>query len=1192
MTITTNLPPRHSDGRFASLGSYGAWEQVGDLNALASALRVGTDTIRADDIKSIPDAWAQIQVFQQALLEPPPTEPSHPSSKLHDDVRSQWRGLLALIALQPEFKHVYDLHVTPLTLSDLEGPGRRLRRVLGDLEPKQTLVEDPHSWNNLGILYFQERSTGSRAQASKPRVPAGLISPVLMVAAGKSRAGLSCANVPWMLKGLTDPLSVRGLTPRHYAILAKFVEGLRDDLEERVADDQHTTFGALSRELASFEIECLAKAGGDHPLVPVDLGFAWPSDLYSSLNKTQTMGDIAPEGSERKLQVRDEFLGKEGLKGAILIDPDEGDDDNVMVWKGYSLSAAKAPQTLAKIKEEAISEGWLIVQPSDIFTHDLIRFVEGANIPAHGRRGFEAALMPFSPLALMLMKPEELAQAAEMSSRGEDCVVTLELPLLNAEGRRSAKRHRLTKRYGPDNVQDEDRPEDLAIWPNFRSRDWHWTFLRFQYDPEYELQPRFGVSAEFIAAEAFGDTASSIDRARRLYEWSNRDELVPDLRMFSDRISRLPASGEPLLMSRLRFAKTPRLVGELQRLPQGVEAIFFARRTDGEGSERPAGLCLVALAEVETNYDESRVAIDFGTTNTVAYEQQGAGQKAAITFQERVLFPIRMTEREAKQKSELATEYTTFFPLRPHDTPFPTVVRRRGYQGELSSENQRLLKDGHDEHGFSDVIFFMPQYDQLTADTYLAWVKANTLVFNIKWAANEKTKLLARRFLRQLMMMVAAELAAKGRPTHSIRWAFSYPQAFARLERDSLRNSIRQAWTDLFGQAAQALGDPSGGSSDDAPTASNRIRLMSESAAAANYFMYDTEKDGRGSANKLMLMLDIGGGTTDVALWYEGSMRWRGSYRVAGGSFFTRYLANNPQILTRIAFGQVASSIKPTDVEISSNFTELFINAPDFAPNFDRAYPTFSMEPEGAGLRHCATAALGGLMHYVGLVLHRLVQGNVIEESDLDHLTVAFGGRGSALFRQYADGEKYDTELSQIVRLAIAAATGKDPKNSRTDTQFSKQPKHEVARGLLIGPQDSSTPDSTIAPLGEAVTYTDRDGKSVTVAAEDDIHALLNAKSVKDPELAEFKQFLIGLKKLTGISIDLDARNGEALRIIKQRVSAKLRTAVKDLSPDDDAEDIQLIEPPFITALRELIDLMNLPVGERDACLVVTEKLK
>ena len=153
MPISTNLPPRHSDGRFASLGSYGAWEQVGDLNALASALRVGTDTIRADDIKSIPDAWAQIQVFQQALLEPPPTEPSHPSSKLHDDVRSQWRGLLALIALQPEFKHVYDLHVTPLTLSDLEGPGRRLRRVLRDLEPKQTLVEDPHSWNNLGILY-------------------------------------------------------------------------------------------------------------------------------------------------------------------------------------------------------------------------------------------------------------------------------------------------------------------------------------------------------------------------------------------------------------------------------------------------------------------------------------------------------------------------------------------------------------------------------------------------------------------------------------------------------------------------------------------------------------------------------------------------------------------------------------------------------------------------------------------------------------------------------------------------------------------------------------------------------------------------------------------------------------------------------------------------------------------------------
>lgn len=1180
MPITPNLPPLHGDGPFANLGEYGAWSRAADLRALANALKVGADQLEADDIKSVPDAWAQAHVFHQALLDP--------DHEMHDAVRSQWRGLLALIALQPEFRTVYDLSVASIKLSDSERAGGKLRRVLKDLEPQSEIIKTQDAWDGLGILYFLERGESRSFAAAKPRVPAALLSPAVLVVAGKSRGELRCANLPWLKNGPSDPLEVPGLAPRHYDILARFLAQMGERLGKQIDHStEHSELNRLMRQLGDFHRECSERVTQDHRLKAIDGGLVFPAQIYSVLGGTFVFdAESLPSGfSDCRLKTRPELagaMGRDGLKGAILVDPDMSPDadETISVWKAYSLRDARAPATLAQIKADALSDGWLIVQPSDLFTHDLVRFAEGTDIPGHGRRGFESALLPFSPLLLLLMTTDEIAAAAQMNQTGGECVVTLDLPLLSPEGRPSSRRHRLVRRYGPDRVQDEDRPDDLAIWPNFRSRDWKHTFLRFQYDPEYEIQPRFGLSAEFLAAESYDGKPSLTDRARRLYEWSSADSLIPDQALFADRIGRMPPNGEPLLISRLRFADTTRVIGELQRLPLGVEAIFFARRTDGKGSERPVGMALVTQSDIETNFTDPTVSIDFGTTNTVAYCQKGAS-KSPIVFQERVVFPVRASEREAEQRGDLTTEYINFFPLKTHAMPFPTVVKRREFQGDLATEVQAQLQRGHNEFGFSDFIFFMPQYDRTKRiDSLRAWIDSNLLVFNIKWAADEATRGLTRRFLRQLMLMVAAELVADGVRPSDVKWRFSYPQAFSRRELGDLKTSIQQAWDELFGEQAGRI------------RADDQISMRSESAAAASYFMYDEEKRRTSAVNKLMLMLDIGGGTTDVALWYDEKMRWRSSFRMAGGQFFTRYLANNPAILSKIDFGQVASSMGQPNSDNAAHFTELFINAPEFSGNFERAFPSFSMEPEGAGLRHCATVALGGIMYYVGLVMHRLIKEGIIEAKDVQNITVAFGGRGSALFRLFNVGERYDTELTQILRIAVAAATGEDPQGSRPDTQFSAQPKHEVARGLLLDGGGSSRPDSVIAPLGEQISYTDASGEPTSVAAEDDIHLLLGAQSVGEPDLEEFQRFLVGLKKLTGISIDLKARDGEALRVIQRVVSQSFRASVRDATASDDDEGVQLIEPPFITALRALVDVMNLPIAERDGTLSVVEKLR
>jgi hypothetical protein len=154
----------------------------------------------------------------------------------------------------------------------------------------------------------------------------------------------------------------------------------------------------------------------------------------------------------------------------------------------------------------------------------------------------------------------------------------------------------------------------------------------------------------------------------------------------------------------------------------------------------------------------------------------------------------------------------------------------------------------------------------------------------------------------------------------------------------------------------------------------------------------------------MMLMLDIGGGTTDIALWRGSEPLWRNSFRIAGGNFFTPYIANNPEILRHINFPLLADDLegaKSLPSRDRMNFVELFVNKSDFNARFRQQFSRFSATPEGAGLRYCAFVALGGLMHYIGLTIKHLEQTEPDLGAQMTRLTVAMAGRGATFFRLF-----------------------------------------------------------------------------------------------------------------------------------------------------------------------------------------------
>lgn len=1146
---------------------FGEWTINPDLAGVSKALKVNVDALKIGRIKSIPDAWAQIRVFSQSLMD-------LVEGDLHDQVVAQWRGLLATFALQPMFNLEYDLEVAGFDLAHHPEAQHRFRRVLRDLQP--TIAVAPGlSWERGGVVLLRPKAKQGLRRPEP--IPLAILSPWTLLAAGKTAPSIAVGHVPWLAAGLADPLATGGLSSDQWFVLAEYLKALHTSMGE-AGGFNHRLQSRLRELIEVYHDEVLNRIREEPAIKLARINCDWPHPFYAALGGTWTIDEAKiPSGDSRcALAIRPETRSM--FNGVILADqaitaayglPAE----QIRLFERFSLRDAASPELMATIKKEAAAKGFLVIEPDDLLVPTLVRFADTVAIPGHPI-SFLHSLLPISPIVLLLLDRDQLQSNITLEDRGAVHEVRLTLPLApDANGKLLAPQHTVVRRYDESAVKKEEPLADLSIWPDFKAHDWTWTFLRFQYNPNYELRPRFALSAEFLLADAQARGPSPEQQVRGVLEWAQ--SMAPDARLGAEAVSEVKDAAGKLLLQRLRFAKTNDGVGEVQRLPRGAEAIFLARG-EKDGTVRPVGCVVVRPKTSAIGAGDAEVAIDFGTTNTVAYIKRGDSLET-VKFSSRVMFPLQRPTGTTEE--DLVWPYVDFFPLTEQATPFPTVAKRRKFEGEISPALARALVEGHDTHGVSDNIFFVPPFEKI--DTGIV-SQSGDLIFDIKWRREDYIRNLTRRFLRQVMMMASAELVGAGIAPGAIKFKFSFPQAFSRDERDHFKDYVQNAWRDLFGDLPNIGLEPG-----------PRIAFETEGEAAARYFKKDEEQK-QTSVGNLLLMLDIGGGTTDIAIWHKENLRWRGSYRVAGGDFFTRFLANNIDILSKINFDEAAEFVKgSTRGEVdAARFVELFVSDSRFADNFNRSYPGFAQGAEGQALRLCASVALAGLLHYMGLVIRHLVDDAQITEEEVVHLAIALGGRGSAFFRQLHRGGDEDSNLARLCGVLYAAA-GYNPETARPTITFSKMPKHEVARGLLISEDQRNArpppPLWKVAPAGGSVSYT-AEGVSAQLSQGEDLSKLLKADSVDSVELDEFKTFLKNLYHASGIHVDIDSRNGQGAKLIKQKTATALREAARGLTPDDLRRgDAQAFAPPFITALRLLIDILNQSVRERDKMIEVSE---
>lgn len=1056
MAADTNVlmltPLKREGHNFKVATEPGNWVAAGSgLGELAKALDVNREA-SVDLVRSTPDPWAQVRSFADGLLDP-----------TWDDSRriGQWRSLLTILALSAQKEDAYRVRfdAVPLALRDT-----RFADVMMRLLPQARLPLPPPAdgiscgWDRPIIMRVVlldrngEEMPGAR--------PLALLNPACLVAPGRD-AELWQVPVGWLKEGLVDPLTVapmNRLTPAELKLLLGYLERLGVELArlcagggDAVAQDTLTN---LQRRIRAFAEDVRRQPGLDG-----ENSGAFESDVGEPLDPrlpapyrllaTPLKARAASPGTSQCIVPFRADLTEPPFKGMVLLDAAAASDDRpataITFWGYRTLQQAldMRPSERQALAAEIAKSGYLLVTPDDFFTDVLVRLDETdrpGRVVAHGDR-FANHLLPLSPLTLLVLTPAEIQERLEMTRGGR---VTLRLRL----GGRS---HNVARTYVDYPQAGEGRllteidwsPGEFALWPDFRSPKWQHYVARLDYGRSvlHRLRGRFAVSGPLIA-QLLQTSQQSEHRAQAAAHWAASAPLDP--RQFAGLLDPVPGFGDRHFIhanfSRLRARDSASSVSEVQisRLP--FEAAVFTVAISADAPPLPAGMALLDVRDIGSISDRvGDVAIDFGTTNTVAC----INDESPACLGARVIHPVVPGAGKAMAMAELAQSLREFLPPDARQLPSPTAIIDRDLDEPASS---RL--DGHPDFGdmvlLKQLIYFQPDF---AADGTIAAVGIGDwttllrrLRFNLKWDRRTEMRDAARRYIRQLVLMLAAEWAAEGNDPARLRWHFSRPRSMG--DDQDFKALLRRAIAEVIpAHREDALAG-----------------LVYEGDAAAAYILND---DARRHTTKgrINVILDIGGGTTDIAIWSGGTQPkslLSTSIRLAGGDFFTGHITGNPEILEEFglkSWAQIVSQLnQQTDADIRDNVRyvgELLFSGRTLEQAIDRNWNRVSGTDRVRHLKETAFIFLGGLAWHVGWHILQLIRAGDLLEEDLKDIAVALCGRGSGLFvRLHGNDPMAETEVSRLLRLIAVAA--RDTRPAWPQVQVSPFPKIEVAAGMII----------------------------------------------------------------------------------------------------------------------------------------------
>jgi len=409
---------------------------------------------------STPSVFARPIQFFQAL--------SNNKNPLHDRVVSQWRGLLAVFALQNQFS------LSP-TVKEYKVPSTQEPEAIKGLSSN---VGDQHittilrnqlpypasDWERWWLLYCDNQLIGATSPWTIVYTPAEYICP---------------SFIPWQHDGLLiDPIayfdSRKIGNSQELALLLRWVELVLERHQEKkmwgIEDRLNEKIGAIKRELETWATDL--KKYRDSKLLVSDL------DSYPLISETPYCHFLLSPEVEKRLPDSDLTLKTSKIPTTLVFSRSERDLSKRVYGPVFldQVDLINLPGPIGK-------EGWKTKNGREVNFPYVIaeeaflppKLVELKLFNSAFSRGTNKFAVPLTPLFFKYFDHETLIEREQMltvSETQDHILVRLRLPLANNDMLTVEKTYDRNTQI----IKLEGGTPALAVWPDFCADDWFENF--------------------------------------------------------------------------------------------------------------------------------------------------------------------------------------------------------------------------------------------------------------------------------------------------------------------------------------------------------------------------------------------------------------------------------------------------------------------------------------------------------------------------------------------------------------------------------------------------------------------------------------------------------------------------------------------------------------------------------------------
>ncbi len=1114
---------------------------------------------------SIPDIWARLLVFETALF-----NEDHP---MHQCVNGEWKGLLAILALKEWLR-------LPIRIIQFELPGDRqtssigstFLKALSSLIPKRTISPDT-DWHYIHIVAYED---------VKIIHPIGILTPTTIVATASDINRLPDNFVPWFENGiLRDPVDY--LNQKEKEALSWWLVNLKGGKEkdagliahielkenekkhaisiqtEMVANENKTENKRKIRTKEKEEnqiterkkikeklLKCIGDSTngfiGELRSMSID-EFSLSKDtyglqhgFYSLLNEWLSV----QLGDPKESPVRLELKGRQNKKIVLVIDGAIADQwkcsaKELLVLGNVSLQKLmENPNNFAENRFES----WTV---DDFFCNKLVGLKQSNAFPGTIFRKKTiingiSFIPPIKSQVVEYLSPHYIGENLTFSEAGNDIKVELRLEL-RPEGSDQSRIFRIKRIY---------KKEDAVIV--------------LDYVPLVVVWPYLKAGDKVNSWKAYYTYFST---GKQSYEETVRNKRVPST-FYAKPYTSKHLESYPIYES--EYNKN--IIMETTKTETFPEAIMCSIKLSNQQSSvstfKDCGILLLPLPETKPQRDTWDISIDFGTTSTSIFYKERDETKP-LEFKHSGLM---VTEALESIKYELGKE---FIPASPGELdiqpkmPFLTLLVLR--------KRDRIL-DTNDTHILKTIIYFLQEATKLDS-------RDKSIRSDLKWGKSSEDRLLVEMFLKQLVLMAAAEAIERGASV--INWHFSYPSAFSEKQLIDYK-CIWNNLVDFVKKETGLLHDEFG---------NKKSYTTKTEAVAVGMFFKKVKKAPLASG---AICMDVGGGTSDISIWQgdtANKLILQTSLRYAGHNIFADALKHNLGIV-----GKLKPSIKQEEIvglkklSKAQFYTKIDAYVSERGGEWLKNVKFYSGEESFVNFRRDLAIRICGLFFYSALLIEYAIEKGLYKISKVHKMPhIYLAGNGARILHwlctdgKYIDGDVVSKCLLKPILLS-AAGIRCDDGSRNFGLSISPEPKTEVAHGLILDPlYNNKIPEQVIVAgepydlIGESTELSNNsvDKNSEEVVVGSNINkltsgGLLTEEILQDgittkalPNLERF------LKLYNECAQELDINQVD---IPDKKVLDTICKRVKQILVDKKAEaevGSVVVEPIFLLGLKELL---------------------